>query len=144
MQTSAADRQGTSAEHGILNAATLKARAECDAMPKTADPTLSLVYSNARGLRCGESHRFSKNSEAEVALARLLRSKGWTYMAIARLLGLKHKQVVFDWVIGRRRRPPARVVVKRTMSRRLRESQIHQNTESLKDDHPPTGRPGLD
>lgn len=74
---------------------------------------IKLVRTNIHGVPVGEDNPTARYSDATVARARDLRAEGWTLSAIAEELGVKTKTVVHDWVIFRRRKPPARIVARR-------------------------------
>lgn len=125
-------------------------------MAKTAD--IVLVTTNARGLLCGESHRFAKHPDATIARARQLRGEGLTYRAIGIELGV-HFVTVWYWLSGRRRRPHAKVVAKRAMDRQSAQKPAlarpsanlrnpagesgPQSADSFGTDHQRSGRAGM-
>ena len=75
-------------------------------------PLVRFVTTSARRSPVGESHGRCTHPDTLVERARALRQAGHGVNAIARQLGLD-RSTVFDWVTLRRRRPHARVIVKR-------------------------------
>ncbi len=74
---------------------------------------IELVTCGPGGQRCGQSHSMARHDDTTVELARALRAQGMTYPAIGMALGAGASTVA-SWCIGRRRRPPAKVVARRT------------------------------
>jgi len=99
--------------------------------------TIRLVRCNARGYAVGEDAATSRFSDAAVAKAKELRAAGWTLSQIATELGCNFR-TVSDWCLGKRRRPHARVVVKRVRSEQsaLNHQQALKNPSAPSKDSP--------
>src|SRR5438552_1520489 len=80
--------------------------------PAQANVQIRFRQSNARGVPMGSSHWNVRHPDEVVAQARALHASGATYRAIADQLGVAFDTVA-SWVTGRRRAPPARIVVQR-------------------------------
>lgn len=77
---------------------------------------LEFVRASATGLPMCESNVLTRWPRAVVDRALELRCAGLSFDAISKTLGVPIP-TVFDWVSGRRRRPPDRVIVKRVKQR---------------------------
>lgn len=75
--------------------------------------TVREIESNARGLPVGSSHHWVKWQRSVVDQAIALRAAGMMLKAISEALGGVPVSTLHDWIAGRRRRPPERVIVKR-------------------------------
>ena len=73
---------------------------------------LLFLKSNARGRRVGTSHHFCKHSDELVSHVREMRQAGASYSQIRDELGVA-TSTAQAWVVGNRRKPPARVIVRR-------------------------------
>lgn len=67
---------------------------------------------NLQGVPCGESHHWTKYPQSFIDETKQLAHAGMSIRAIAARLGVSHG-TVWDWLSGRRRRPPVRVMARR-------------------------------
>lgn len=100
--------------------------------------TIKIVHTNIHGAPVGEDHHWTVHPDTVVDRARAMRRDGMSYRAIGAALGV-HFGVVWAWVAGKRRRPPARVI-----ARRIRPEQSAVNHQQTSADPVPMRVPDRD
>ena len=71
------------------------------------------VETNARGIRVGAGHNWTRWPRSVVDRAIAMRTAGMRLKAVSEILGGVPVSTISDWATGKKRQPAARVMVKR-------------------------------